>query len=130
MFKSTKRLLTAATVIFAVSAPSVASARFVEYGPPAGTSTSGQAQPSIAQLPTAAQLRRLDQLQASEEQRFRSERGLPTAASRSHRTGPSSQDGFQWGDAAIGAAVALALVGIGAGTTLVIRRRVHPPLAS
>lgn len=35
MFKSAKRLLVAATVVIAASAPSVAYARFFEYGPPA-----------------------------------------------------------------------------------------------
>jgi hypothetical protein len=130
MFKSTKRLLTAATVILAVGTPSAAYAKFVEYGPPAGDQTRGQAQPLIAQPPTAAQLHKLDQLQASEERRFASEGGLPTAASTVHPTGPSSQAGFQWGDAGIGAAGVLALVGVGAGATLVIRRRAHQPVAS
>jgi hypothetical protein len=48
MFKSTKRLLTAAMAILAVSSPHVASAAFFGHGPPAGSSTSGPVQPSIA----------------------------------------------------------------------------------
>jgi hypothetical protein len=126
MFKSIKRLLAAATLILAVSTPPAAYARFFEYGPPAGSQTSGQANPSIG----AAKLSQLDQLQASVAPRFASEGGSPSAASTVHPTGPSSQDGFQWGDAGIGAAGVLALVGVGAGATLVIRRRTHQPLAS
>jgi hypothetical protein len=49
---------------------------------------------------------------------------LPTAATAST---PSSQ-GFQWGDAGIGAAGALVLVSVGSGTMLARRRRSHHPL--
>jgi hypothetical protein len=88
MLKSIKRLLIVATVILAVSAPSVAYARFFEYGSPAGTSTDGQPQPlGVSSVP---------------------------------RVTASSSQGFQWGDAGIGAAGALVLVGAGAG---VARRR-------
>lgn len=130
MFKSIKPLLTAVTVILAVSAPSVAYARSIKYSPPARSSTSGQAEPLIAPVPIGAQQRRLDQLRASEDQQFAAGRGLPTATSPIHTAGPSSHDGFQWDDAGIGAAVVLTLVGVGAGATLVIRRRTHPPLVS
>ena len=136
MFKSIKRLLIAATAILAVSAPSAAYARPVEYGPPAGSSTSAPAQPSVAQLRTAAQLRRLDVLQATVARRFASEGGWPSTASRAsaasavHPAGPSAQAGFQWGDASIGGAGVLVLVAVGAGAVVVIRRRVHQPLAS
>jgi hypothetical protein len=106
MFKSTKRLLIAATAIVAMSAPTTAYAFIPDPG--GGSSLSGQAQSSITQLPTAAQLRQLDPLQA-----------------RAH-----SQGGFAWSDVGIGAAGVLALVGIGGAATLVIRRRVHHPLAS
>jgi hypothetical protein len=129
MFKSIKRVLIAAVTIVAVSAPSVAYARFFEYGPPAGSSTSGQVQPAIARL-TAAKLRQLDQFQASVAQRFASEGGSPTGASTVRATGSSSRAGFQWGDAGIGAAGVLALLCVGAGATLVIRRRVQQPVAS
>jgi hypothetical protein len=40
---------------------------------------------------------------------------------------PSSH-GFQWDDAGIGAAGALALVSVGSGTMLARRRRTHHPL--
>ena len=127
MFTSIKRLLIAGTVILAVGVPSAASA-FVQDAP-GGSSTSGQARPSIAQLPTAPQVRRLDQLQATVAQRFASEGGWP-GVSAVQSIGPSSQAGFQWGDAGIGAAAVLALVGVGAGATVVIRRRARQPLAS
>jgi len=132
MLKSINRLLIAATAIVALSAPSVAYARFFEYGEPAGPPTSGQTQPAI----TAAKLRQLDQLQASVAQRFASQGGWPSTASRAsaasavHPAGPSSQAGFQWGDAGIGGAGMLALIGIGAGATVVIRRRMREPLAN
>jgi hypothetical protein len=126
MFKSIKRILTTATVILTVSAPSVAYARFFESGPPAGFPTNNQAQLSI----TAAKQHQLDQLQTSVVQRFASKGGRPSAATTAHPPGQSSHDGFHWSDASIGAAGVLALVGVGAGATLVIRRRMHQPLAS
>jgi hypothetical protein len=129
MFKSIRRILTTATVIITVSAPSAAYARFFEYSPPAGSQTNSQAQPSLTQLGAAKQ-RQLDQLQASVAQRVASHGGWPTATTTAHPTGQSSQDAFHWGDAGIGAAGVLALVSIGAGATLLIRRRMHQPLAS
>ncbi|MFZ0381761.1 MAG: hypothetical protein WCD11_11300 [Solirubrobacteraceae bacterium] len=134
MFKSAKRLLVAATVVIAASAPSVAYARFFEYGPPAGSAPNGQMRPAIAQLRTAAQQRRLDELQASVKTWFASEGGWPSTASAAsatssvHPSGPSSQARFHWGDAGIGAAGVLALVGIATGATVTIRRRVRETL--
>ena len=136
MFKSIKRLLLVMTAILALSAPSAAYARFFEYGPPAGSSTSAPAQPSLAQLRTSAQLRRLDVLQATVAQRFASEGGWPSTASRAsaasavHPAGPSAQAGFHWDDAGIGGAGVLVLVTISACATVVIRRRVREPLAN
>ena len=134
MFKSIKRLLIAVTAILALSAPSAAYAYIrVDSG---GSSTSTPAQSSVAQLRTAAQLRRLDVLQATVARRFASEGGWPSSASRAsavsavHRAGPSAQAGFQWGDASIGGAGVLVLVAIGAGATVVVRRRVREPLAN
>jgi hypothetical protein len=129
MFKSTKRLLIAATAILVLSWPTAAYAFALVT--PGGQATSVQAAPSLVRVPTAAEQQRLDQLQASVTQRFASEGGWPTTVAVVHSTGPgpSSQAGFQWGDAVIGAAGLLALIGIGAGGTLVIRRRVHQPIA-
>jgi len=94
MFKSIKRLLIAATMIVAMSAPSAAYAFIRVTG--GGPATSGQGQPSIVS-------------------------SVPRAT-------PSASQGFQWGDAGVGAGVILALVGVGVGATLVIRRRVDHPI--
>jgi hypothetical protein len=56
----------------------------------------------------------------------------PARAAVIARVSPSTSSslrGFHWGDAGIGAAGVLALMGIGAGATLVVRRRVHQPIA-
>ena len=42
----------------------------------------------------------------------------------------TSSSGFAWGDAGIGAAGLLVLIGVGAGAAVVVRRRAHRPLAS
>jgi len=52
-----------------------------------------------------------------------------SVASAVQPAGPSAQAGFQWGDAGIGGAGVLALVGLGAGATVVVRRRVREPVA-
>jgi hypothetical protein len=95
MFKSIKRLLFAATMIVAMSAPSAAYAFIRDTG--GGPATGGQVQPSV----------------------------VPSV----HHAAASASQGFQWGDAGVGAGVVLALVGVGVGGTLVIRRRVHQPVA-
>lgn len=43
----------------------------------------------------------------------------------SGRSGPSVSDGFEWGDAGIGAGVTLALVSVTGGTLLLVGRRRH-----
>ena len=45
-------------------------------------------------------------------------------------TATMSAQGFQWGDAGVGAAGVLVLVGLGSGAVLVRRRRPRHPLAS
>ena len=55
--------------------------------------------------------------------------GLSVAAPASHAShaAPSVSDGFEWGDAGIGAAVMLALLSLAAGTVLLtVRSRRHP----
>ena len=57
-------------------------------------------------------------------------RGAAVAAAESvraapSRSGPSVSDGFEWGDAGIGAAVTLALVSVAGGTMLLVGRRRH-----
>jgi hypothetical protein len=96
MFKFFKRVLTAAAVVVAASAPSVAYAKFdLELGPSGST---GQApSPIVSSAP---------------------------------RTAASSGHGFQWDDAAVGAAGVLVLVGVGAGGFVARRRRTHHLLTS
>jgi hypothetical protein len=96
MFHTFKRIVTAATIVAAVSAPS-ASARFIVDPPLVANSGS--------------------QLAA------------PVAPAIQHTSASPTQD-FQWGDAAVGAAGALVLVGAGAGAALSRRRRAHQPLTS
>jgi hypothetical protein len=45
-----------------------------------------------------------------------------SAVASPSRSAPSVSDGFEWGDAGIGAAVMLALVGVASGTLLVVGR--------
>jgi hypothetical protein len=46
------------------------------------------------------------------------------------RTAASSSQGFQWGDAGVGAASIVVLLGVGVGAASVLRhRRVHRPVA-
>jgi hypothetical protein len=95
MFKSIKRLVFAATMIVAMSAPSAAYAFIRVTG--GGPATGGQGQsPIVSSVP---------------------------------RVTASAYQGFQWGDAGVGAGVIVALLAVGAGATLVIRRRVHQPVA-
>jgi hypothetical protein len=58
------------------------------------------------------------------------DRGAAVAAAESARlapggSGPSVSDGFEWGDAGIGAAATLALVSLAGGTLLLVARRRH-----
>jgi hypothetical protein len=49
---------------------------------------------------------------------------------RVSRATASSSDGFQWGDAGVGAAGIVVLLGVGVGAAGVLRhRRVHRPVA-
>jgi hypothetical protein len=96
---------------------------------------SGQAPALIApQLPTAAQLHRLDQLRASEEWRSASIGDAQAVAQRPifqsvPRAAASASREFQCGDAGIGAASVLVLLSLGAGVVSVLRRgRLHRPV--
>ena len=58
------------------------------------------------------------------------DRGPAVTAAESARVAPdasrpSVSDGFEWGDAGIGAAATLALVGVAGGTLLLVGRRRH-----
>jgi hypothetical protein len=55
---------------------------------------------------------------------------VPVQAPSVARTTVSSPQGFQWGDAGIGAAGVLALVSVGSGVIVVRRHRGHQPITS
>jgi hypothetical protein len=97
MLNLIKRFLIVGTVVLAVSAPSIASARF-NLNPPASPATTSQAARPVV-LATA-----------------------PVTA--------SPTQGFQWADAAVGAAVVLLLAGVGVGAALTQRRRAQQPATS
>lgn len=114
------RWLVAGLAIGAASLPAVADARPVEdTGVPVGS-------PVVSTVSVQQQLARL---RADVEQRFASEGGWPSLAS-SVRSVATSQGGFQWGDAGIGAAGMIVLLGAGARAVDVMRnRRPRRPVA-
>jgi hypothetical protein len=97
MLNLIKRLLIVGTVVLAVSAPSIASARLNLYTP-ASPATSNQVERPVVSA------------------------AAPATA--------SSAQGFQWADAAVGAAGVLLLTGIGLGAALTHRRRTQQPATS
>jgi hypothetical protein len=126
MFKLTKYTLIVAAAVAAVGAPSSAYAVFVNgrlpIAPPAA---------SVSANPTPS---RADQLRARYPARggetSGTRRSLAGPAAGAARHGISSSNSFQWGDAGVGAAVVLVLISVGSRAAVVIRRRVHHPLAS
>ena len=121
MFTLTKRTLSAAAVIAALSAPSTASAMI--NGDPGGDAAS------------SAQQTQLQSYQHTVAKSFGpTAGGLAGPAVQAHSAGVnsarpaavSSPEGFQWDDAGIGAAGIVALLGLGAGSVMAItRRRTH-----
>lgn len=99
MFKPNKRTLAAIAAIAAVSAPSTASARF-ELENYSPPSAPVVVAPAVAHPST------------------------PLAA----QSASASSEGFQWDDAAIGAAGMLVLIGVGSGA-VIARRHGSGPLA-
>lgn len=125
MFKHTltRRLLAAGLATGAAGFPSLAEAR-VDLNPlPAPTSSAAQV------VVTASQQRRLDQLDKNVRQWFAVHGHFASALSSVPATSSSvpapatSQRGFQWGDAGIGAAGIVVLLGAGATATGAMRRR-------
>jgi hypothetical protein len=110
MFKPSKRTLIAALVAAAAAAPSAASARFAYIAPDSGSPPSWQSVSAAAH-----------QVQP----------GSTSAAPRQVQPGSSTTGAFDWGDAAIGAGAAVALMG---GATIGLsggrRRREHPASAN
>ncbi len=123
MVKPTKHMLIAAVVIGAASAPSTAYAAFIGGGgrvlPPAASASVDRSQPQQAPL--------LGYQRAVEKQFGSTPGGLagpvPQAQNPARRTARSSSGSFQWGDAGVGAAGLVVLLGAGAGAASAMRRR-------
>jgi hypothetical protein len=110
-----KRSLVAGLAIGAASLPAAAQARPNE-DPAAPVASSALSAPSVQQ--------QLARLHADVEQRFAAEGGWSSApAASSVRSTATSQGGFQWGDAGIGAAGIVVLLATGAGAAGAVRHR-------
>ena len=98
------RVLTLATAIVALAAPAAWAATVEERLP--GTSGNGEAQAQEYSSVNAT---------------------APYVAETSPTSAPSSvsDDGFDWGDAGIGATALFALAAVAGGTALVLRNRPH-----
>jgi len=119
MFKATKYKLIVAAVVAAVGAPSSAYATFI-------SGKGGLVPAPAASVSSGYPVR------GGETAGTRGSLSGPVARARSAtRQGTvSSSNGFQWGDAGIGAAGVLVLISVGSGAAVAIRRRVRRPLAS
>ena len=78
-----------------------------------------------ASFPTAAQARFMEDSLGASPSATQSTHVASTPARPARRADPSAtaQAGFQWGDAGIGAAGALMLIGVGSGAAVAARRR-------
>ncbi len=144
MFKVTKRTIAAVTVIAAASAPSTTFARFDLNPPPAHPSSpvsstlcsevcsAGGYGTSSLPKPKHTQQSQLQSYQQAITKSFGpTPGGLAGPAIRAHSASAlsihppaaSSQQGFQWGDAGIGAAGMFLVLSAGAATAVVGRRR-------
>jgi hypothetical protein len=111
-----RRVLTGALAVAALGVPSAAQARF-ELNP----------LPAAVVTPVHVQIRHARLLEPAPVPAI----AAPSSGVAAHRAVGGSDNGFQWGDAGIGAAGAIGLVGAGAllsGTAR--RRRVQRGLAS
>ena len=119
-----KHSLVIGLAIGAASLPAVAQARPIQ-------DTVAPVASPVVSTPSAQQ--QLARLHADVQHRFASEGGRPSVApsvATSVRSGATPQGGFRWGDAGIGAAGMIVLLGAGAGTVGVMRnRRAHRPVA-
>jgi hypothetical protein len=130
MFKATRQTLMVAAVIAAASAPSSAYAMVIAQAGPMSPRAA-----SATTNPTAPEQTQLGDYQRAVAKRLEGTPGGasgPVVQTRSteRQAGISASNGFQWGDAGIGAAGVVVLIVIGFGGGAVIRRRVHHPLAS
>jgi hypothetical protein len=111
ILRNTRRILTVALAVTALSAPVAAAGTFEERFP----SQADQSTP----LPTDRYPDLIDRHAA----------GLgsaPTVVASEPASAPSGGGGFDWGDASIGAAAVLAIMAIGAGVVLEVSRRRRP----
>jgi hypothetical protein len=116
-----KRSLVAGLAIAAASLPAAAHARLIEDPPVAPSAPAAQ----LVNAPSPQQ--QLARLHANLEQRFAAEGGWPTATPV--RANVTSHGDFQWGDAGIGAAGTVLLLGTSAVAASVMRRRrAHRPV--
>ncbi|HTP22365.1 MAG TPA: hypothetical protein VMJ65_22335 [Solirubrobacteraceae bacterium] len=123
MFKRNliKRSLVAGLAIGAASLPAVAQARPIE------DTVASTGSPVVS---TASVEQQLARLHADVQKRFADEGGWPSVASPVRSAAATSQGGFQWGDAGIGAAGMIVLLGAGGVAVGVMRnRRVQRPVA-
>jgi hypothetical protein len=102
MFKLTKRIVIVATVLLAASAPSVAFARLAPPDPSVSAPAHAVNGPQV-------------------------QNATPPSAGNASASSPR---GFQWDDAGIGAAGAVALLCVASGVIVARRRRTHHPLTS
>lgn len=112
-----KRTLSAAVVMTALSAPATASA-MIDGNPIGQPASGGQRAQLQAYSPAIAQYKRAV---AKSSGSVASQPARVVSASAVRQ--PSSQAGFEWADAGIGAAGALVLVGVSSGAAHARRRR-------
>lgn len=117
MFTLKKRMLSAAAVIAALSGPATASA-MINGAPSGGFGVSSQ-QARLQAYPPAIAKYQQAVGRSSAPVAGQPARVVSTSTTRQ----PSSQAAFEWGDAGIGAAGALVLIGVGSGAAAARRRR-------
>ena len=117
MFTFEKRALCAAAVIAGLSAPATASAT-IKTDPSGGVGVSWQPPQLQAYPPAIAKYQ-----QALAESSAPGASQPAGAVSAPAVQQPSAQAAFDWGDAGIGAASVLVLIGVGSGAAVALRPR-------
>jgi hypothetical protein len=120
-FRITRRVLTVVLVAGALSAPAAAAAPFEERYPSLGDRSDNSIVPpaSVEDSSTAPSV-------ASDYSSLNAISG-PTADTPAFVSGsPGSGEGFDWGDASIGAAAMLAITAIAVGGAVELSRRRRP----
>jgi hypothetical protein len=114
-----KRAVTVGLITGAAAFPAAAQAQYAEDGG-GGVAT--------AQVPVTGPQHGLGQLQSDVQQWFATHGRFPSPSSSPTATATPAE-GFQWGDAGIGAAGAVVLLGAAAAGSTVTRRRRRPALS-